>query len=168
VGERPELGKLGALTQPRSPAFGPVAIVSAKEIPVLTGPTVILILKVAVVSVTAILATSLTCAALGKYRLHGRLNMVFFILTLIAVAGLEVVIRFVDPHLFDYFDDATRRMMTVHLSFSIPSTLLMPMMLFTGLRHWRGVHVGIGVVFLICWSGTFITGIFFLPHTGPQ
>ena len=133
----------------------------------LTGPNVILVLKVAVAAVTAILAVSLTCAALGKYRLHGRLNMVFFALTMAAVIGLEVVIRFVDPHLFDYFDDATRRTMAVHLSFSVPSTLLMPLMLLTGLRHRRTLHVGIGVAFLTCWTGTFVTGIFFLPHTGP-
>jgi hypothetical protein len=134
---------------------------------VLTGPNVILVLKVAVAAVTAILAVSLTCAALGKYRLHGRLNMVFFALTLTAVVGLEIIIRLVDPHLFDYFDDATRRTMNVHLSFSVPSTLLMPLMLLTGLRHRRTLHVGIGVAFLTCWIGTFVTGIFFLPHTGP-
>jgi hypothetical protein len=134
---------------------------------VLTGPNVILTLKVAVAAVTAILAVSLTCAALGKYRLHGRLNMLFFALTLGAVIGLEVIIRFVDPHLFDYFDAATRRMMSIHLSFSIPSTILMPLMLLTGLTHRRTIHVSIGALFLTCWVGTFVTGIFFLPHTGP-
>ena len=134
----------------------------------LTGPNVILALKVAVAAVTAILAASLTCAALGKYRLHGRLNMVFVALTLGAVIGLEVVIRFIDPHLFDYFDVATRRMMSIHLSFSIPSTILMPLMLLTGLARWRTVHMSIGALFLTCWIGTFVTGIFFLPHTGPR
>lgn len=134
---------------------------------VLTGPNVILTLKVAVATVTVILAASLACAALGKYRLHGRLNMLFVALTLAAVLGLEVVIRLVDPTMFDYFDDATRRLMTIHLSFSVPSALLMPLMLLTGLRHWRALHVGIGILFLTCWIGTFVTGIFFLPHTGP-
>jgi hypothetical protein len=133
---------------------------------VLTGPNVILALKVAVAAVTVILTASLTCAAFGKYRLHGRLNVVFFVLTLTAVVGLEAIIRFVDPHLFDYFDPATRRIMTIHLCFSIPSALLLPLMLFTGLRHKRAIHIGIGTLFLTCWIGTFVTGIFFLPHTG--
>ena len=129
---------------------------------VLTGPNVILALKTAVAAVTLILAASLTCAALGKYRLHGRLNVVFFILTLTAVLGLEAIIRFVKPGLFDYFDPDTRRMMTIHLCFSIPSTILMPLMLLTGLSHRRKIHVSIGTLFLTCWIGTFITGIFFL------
>lgn len=130
----------------------------------LTGPTVILILKIAVATVTVILLAALACAAAGKYRWHGRLNMVFFALTLVAVLGLEAIIRVIDPALFDYFDDQTRQMMTIHLSFSIPSTILMFVMLASGLTHRRLLHISVGVLFLICWAGTFVTGIFFLPH----
>jgi hypothetical protein len=131
---------------------------------VLTGPNVILILRIAVFAVSWILLASLICLALRRFWWHGRLNIVFVTLTLIAVLGLEVVIRFVDPRLFDYFDEETRRAMTVHLSFSIPSAMLMPIMLISGLRHRRRLHVSVGLLFLICWTGTFITGIFFLPH----
>lgn len=130
----------------------------------LTGPNVILTLKIAVATVTVLLVASLVCVARGQYRWHGRLNIAFFILTLIAVLGLEAVVRVIDPNIFDYFDEETRRAMSIHLSFSIPSTVLMPVMLFTGLTHRRPVHVAVGALFLTCWTGTFITGIFWLPH----
>ena len=37
-------------------------------------------------------------------------------------------------------------------------------MLFTGLKHKRNVHIAAGILFSLLWIGTFITGIFFLPH----
>lgn len=130
----------------------------------LTGPNVILTLKIAVTAVTVILLASLICVLRGNYRWHGRLNIIFFVLTLSAVLGLEGIIRFINPQLFDYFSAETRRMMTIHLSFSIPSTILLPIMLISGLKRRRVFHVTVGVLFLTCWIGTFVTGIFFLPH----
>ena len=50
--------------------------------PEVSGWQVILGLKIAVVAVTAILITSLIALWLGKYRLHGRINLAFFLLTL--------------------------------------------------------------------------------------
>lgn len=132
----------------------------------LTGPNVILVLKIAVATVTVLLLASLVALAAGRYRLHGRINVVFFVLTLSAVLGLEVVIRFVDPHLFDYLDEPARDAMRVHLSFSVPSAVLLLAMLPTGLRRWR-FHPWLGGAFLVLWAGTFVTGIFFLPHTPP-
>ncbi|MFL5340996.1 MAG: hypothetical protein ACJ8F7_12685 [Gemmataceae bacterium] len=129
----------------------------------LTGPNVILALKVAVAAVTVILLASLACLVFRQFRWHGRLNVVFFILTVGAVAGLEILIRFVDPHLFDYFDANMRFNMAVHLGFSVPSALLLPVMLVTGWRHHRGHYYWLGPLFLVCWAGTFVTGIFFLP-----
>jgi uncharacterized membrane protein YozB (DUF420 family) len=130
----------------------------------LTGPNVILTLKVAVAAVTVILIASLVCVLRKNYRWHGRLNIAFFALTLTAVLGLEGIIRFINPNLFNYFSEETKRMMTIHLSFSIPSTILLPVMLLSGLKHRRILHVAVGCLFLICWIGTFVTGIFFLPH----
>jgi hypothetical protein len=130
----------------------------------LTGPHVILVLKIAVAAVTVILLASLLCLLRGRYRLHGRLNIVFFILTLGAVLGLEAIIRFVDPTMFDYFSEDERQRMTIHLCFSIPSAVLLPIMLITGLTHRRRPHILTGVAFLTCWAGTFYTGIFLLPH----
>jgi uncharacterized membrane protein YozB (DUF420 family) len=136
---------------------------------VLTGPHVILTLKVAVLAVTLLFLTALAALARGNYRLHGRINLVFFILTAVALVGLEVVARLVDPELFAYFDatPGLRRALTTHLCFSLPSAAVMPLMLWTGYTHRRDWHLFLAGVFSVLWTGTFITGIFFLPHTNP-
>ena len=54
----------------------------------------------------------------------------------------------------------------IHLWFAVPSALLLPIMLFTGKTGRKSVHVAVGIVFGIMWGGTFVTGVFFLPHTG--
>jgi hypothetical protein len=128
------------------------------------GHDVILVLKIAVVAVTVLLLASLVALARGRYRLHGRLNVTFFTLTLIAVLGLEVVVRLIDPSLFAYIwdDEARRARMVTHLCFSVPALVLMSAMLYTGLRGWRWAHVPLAVVFGAFWVGTFVTGIFYL------
>ncbi len=131
----------------------------------MTGPNIIFTLKIAVAAVSLILAASLVCLLMGKYRWHGRLNLVFFVLTLSAVLGLEAIIRFVDPSIFEYFNDDDRRKMNVHLGFSIPSTILLPLMLVTGLSRRRRGHVILGCLFLATWVGTAYTGIVWLRHT---
>jgi uncharacterized membrane protein YozB (DUF420 family) len=131
----------------------------------LTGPGVILVLKVAVWAVTLLLLTALIAVARGNYRLHGRINMVFFVLTVTALFGLELVVRVIDPTLFDYFDERTRRILAIHLCFALPSAAIMPVMLFTGLTHRRRVHLTLAAFFAILWIGTFVTGVFFLPHS---
>src|SRR5207245_7431143 len=90
-----------------------------KTTAVLTGPEVILVLKVAVCAVTLLLLTALIAVARGNYWLHGRINMVFFVLTVTALFGLELVARVIDPTLFDYFGDRTRRTLAIHLCFSL-------------------------------------------------
>jgi uncharacterized membrane protein YozB (DUF420 family) len=136
---------------------------------VLTGPNVILALKVAVAAVTVILLASLVALLRGQYRLHGRLNLAFFILTLAAVLGFEMVIRVLDPATFDYIKENAElnRALTVHLMFSVPALLLMPAMLYTGLTRRRAVHLLLATLFGVAWLGTFVTGIFFLPVTTP-
>ncbi|MBI3409823.1 MAG: DUF420 domain-containing protein [Planctomycetes bacterium] len=131
--------------------------------------TLILILKIAVVAVTVLLVGSLTALARGNYTLHGRINMAVFALTMTALLGLEVIARIISPDIFnDHFEryDA-KSALRVHLCFSLPSAALLPLMLFTGLRRRRSLHVPIGVVFLALWTGTFVTGVFFLPHDVP-
>ena len=90
----------------------------------LTGPNVILTLKIAVAAVTVLLIASLIAVLRGNYRLHGRLNLIFFTLTLMAVLGLELVVRVLAPDVFAYFngDDQLRRALNLHLWFSVPST----------------------------------------------
>jgi uncharacterized membrane protein YozB (DUF420 family) len=132
----------------------------------LTGPLVILTLKIAVAAVTVLFVASLLALWCGRYRLHGRINLVFFTLTVATLIGFEGLIRVIQPELFDYFNSSPelRRALDIHLCFSIPSALLMPVMLFTGLTHRRKLHIGLAILFGILWLGTFVTGIFFLPH----
>ena len=133
---------------------------------VLTGPDVILALKVAVAAVTALLLASLVALARGQYRLHGRINLAFFTLTLAALLGFEVVIRILQPQVFDYLraDEELSRALNTHLCFAVPSALLMPAMLYTGLTHRRTAHLALAALFGVLWAGTFVTGMFFLPH----
>jgi hypothetical protein len=128
---------------------------------------IILVLKIAVVSVTLLLAASFLALARGRYRLHGRINLVFFILTVSALVGLELIARLLSPALFDEYlaqHEGAQAALRLHLTFSVPAALLLVAMLITGSRHKRYVHIGLGVVFLILWTGTFITGVFYLPH----
>jgi uncharacterized membrane protein YozB (DUF420 family) len=131
-----------------------------------TGPQVILALKIAVAAVTVLLLISLGALWRGNYRLHGRINLVFFMLTLAALLGFEVIIRIVNPSIYDYIRDNgdLNQRLNIHLCFSIPSALLMPVMLYTGLKGLRFWHITLAVVFGTLWAGTFLTGVFFLPH----
>jgi hypothetical protein len=135
---------------------------------VLTAENVILTLKVAVVAVTLLLLGSLAALLVGRYRLHGRLNLAVFILTIAALLGLEGIARLLAPDLFrDYFDKTDAwTALYVHLSFSMPAAAVLCVMLYTGLRHRRALHVPLGFCFLALWAGTLITGLFFLPHGG--
>jgi uncharacterized membrane protein YozB (DUF420 family) len=133
----------------------------------LTGWNVILALKIAVVLVTLLLLSSLVALWRGQYRLHGRINLAFFVLTLMALLGLELLIRVIDPKVFEYFDERTRRMLAIHLCFALPSAALMPVMLYTGLTHRRPIHLALAFVFSVLWTGTVVTGVFFLPHSPP-
>ncbi|MFO0969420.1 MAG: hypothetical protein U0793_28010 [Gemmataceae bacterium] len=131
--------------------------------------TLILILKIAVILVTLLLVGSLLALARGRYVLHGRINVVVVLLTLAALLGLEVIARLLYPDIFTDFlerHNATQALWT-HLAFSLPSAVLLPFMLLLGFRHKRSLHVGLGILFLVLWTGTFITGVFFLPHTAP-
>jgi uncharacterized membrane protein YozB (DUF420 family) len=146
--------------------LGPVP---REEPPVLTAGNVILGLKIAVAAVTVLLLTSLFAILSGRRRLHGRLNLVFFALTIAALVLFEAVIRLVKPGLFAEMKanaDLWQRL-TIHLCFSIPSAVLLPVMLFTGLKRRRWLHLLLAGVFSVLWTGTFITGVFFLPHSLP-
>jgi subtilisin family serine protease/uncharacterized membrane protein YozB (DUF420 family) len=131
----------------------------------LTGPNVILALKFAVGLVSVLLAFAVWAAWRKNYRLHGRINMAFFALTMTAVVLFELVIRVIKPGIYDYLrsDPEVFPRLRVHLSFAIPSALLMPAMLWTGMKR-RRIHRKLTVVFALFWILTFITGIFFLPH----
>lgn len=128
----------------------------------MVGTDIILTLKVLVSGVTVLLLASLAALAAGRPRLHGRINTVFFILTMGTVAGFETLIHFVDVK--SSFDSATRQALTVHLCFSVPSAVLLPAMFLTGIQRRKKLHRGLAVLFLALWIGTVVTGVFYLPH----
>jgi hypothetical protein len=130
---------------------------------------IILTLKIAVIAVTVLLAVSLLALVRGKYRLHGQINTVFFVLTLLALGGLELIARLMAPELFSQYleEHEAVQALRLHLSFSMPAALLLFLMLATGKWHRRYLHIGLGVLFLVLWTGTFITGVFYLPHELP-
>ena len=130
----------------------------------LTGPQIILTLKVLVAAVTVLLLTSLVALAMGKPRLHGQINTAFFILTMLTVVGFEGLIQY-GMNITEAFDAQARQALGVHLCFAIPSALLLPVMLYTGKTRRKTGHIATGVVFGIMWAGTFVTGIFYLPHS---
>jgi hypothetical protein len=61
---------------------------------VLTGPTIIYILKCLVLLVTALFLAAIAAIATGSKRLHGQINTVFFILTMTTVVAFELLLRF--------------------------------------------------------------------------
>ena len=129
----------------------------------LDGPTIILILKVLVSAVTALFASSLVALAFGQKRVHGQINRLFFILTIGTVLIFELLLR-LGTDVTSQFSDEARSALRTHLYFSIPSALILPVMLVSGLKKRKTLHIATGLVFLCGWIGTFVTGIFFLPH----
>jgi hypothetical protein len=132
---------------------------------IMTPENVILGLKVAVGAVTVLLVASLVALAMKRPRLHGRINFVFFVLTMTTVILFEIIVRSFDPSLTAGFSPEAREALRVHLWFSIPSAIVLPAMLYTGMTRKIRIHVPLAVVFLILWTGTFITGVFYLPHS---
>ena len=132
----------------------------------LTGPNVILGLKLAVSLVTLLLAGAVWAVWRKKYRLHGRINIVFFALTITTLLVFEVAIRLVKPQIYDYLkaDPLLFSRLKIHLGFSIPAAIMMPLMLWSGLKRRKKIHRAASVVFLVIWIMTFLTGVFFLPH----
>jgi uncharacterized membrane protein YozB (DUF420 family) len=127
-----------------------------------TPDIVIPTLKIAVGAVTVLLVASLVALAMGNKRWHGRINVCFFVLTMVAVLGFEVIVRFLNPHFTASFSEEQMDMLRIHLCFSIPAAVVLPFMLFSGTthRHW---HVKLAMLFSALWIGTFVTGIFYLP-----
>jgi uncharacterized membrane protein YozB (DUF420 family) len=128
-----------------------------------TGPEIILALKVLVSAVTLILIASVTAIVTGRKKLHGRLNWLFFVLTMTTVVGFELLLR-LGTNVAESFSPEARQALRVHLCFAIPSAILLPFMLWSGATHHRRLHLPLAVLFVIAWVGTAITGIIFLPH----
>jgi hypothetical protein len=108
-----------------------------------------------------LLLASLIALAAGRKRLHGRINVCFFILTMTAVLGFEVIVR-LTPDFTARFSREQMDLLYTHLCFSIPAAVVLPFMLFSGKTH-RSWHVKLAILFAVLWTGTFVTGIFYLP-----
>jgi hypothetical protein len=102
--------------------------------------------------------------ATGRKKLHGRINTAFFTLTLTTVVGFELLLR-VQGNVTDHFSPEQNRALYVHLCFAGPSAVLLLVMMGSALLKWKRFHVGCGLVFAALWVGTFVTGVFFLPHS---
>jgi hypothetical protein len=131
----------------------------------LTGPNVILILKVAVGLTTLVLVASLVALGLRRPRLHGFLNVVVTVLLFVAVVGFETVIRLLGVDVTAHMDEPAKLALLVHLWFAVPLLPAVVAMLVTGKRRRIAWHLGLSLVFVVLWLGMFVTGMFFLPHT---
>ncbi len=131
----------------------------------LTGPQVILILKILVGLVTALLIASAVALVRRNYRLHGKINTWMSALTLLTVMGFELLVRVVGIKVTEGWDDSTKTALKIHLCFVIPLVPILVFMLMTGWQGRRKMHLSMSVLFLILWVGMFITGMFFLPHS---
>ena len=131
-----------------------------------TPGNVILVLKILVAAVTVLVIVSLVALALGKKKLHGRMNIIMFVLTMLTLVGFEVIIKIVSPGMIrNYFTENDQmQILYIHLCFAIPAALFLLVQFFTGILKRYKIHRITGILFLIFWTGTFITGIFFLPH----
>ena len=131
----------------------------------LSGPTIILTLKVLVSAVTVLFAAAIVAIGTGRRKLHGRINTAFFILTMTTVVGFELLLR-LGTDVTATFTEPALKALYVHLYFAVPSAVLLPLMFLSGTMHWRVLHVATGCLFTLLWVGTFVTGVFFLPHDG--
>lgn len=129
----------------------------------LTGPQIILTLKVLVATVTVLFVASLIALAAKRVKLHGRINLVFFVLTITTVLGFELLLR-LGTDVTSRFSEDAKQALRIHLFFSVPAALVLPLMLLTGVKRRRAIHVPLGLLFAVLWLGTFVTGVFFLPH----
>lgn len=130
----------------------------------LSGPDIILTLKVLVTAVTVLFAVAVWAIATGRKKLHGRINTAFFILTLTTVVGFELLLRF-GVEVATTFTDVEREALRIHLFFAVPAAVALLLMMGSALLKWKRFHVGCGLVFAALWLGTFVTGVFFLPHS---
>lgn len=128
----------------------------------MAGADIILALKVLVSAATVLLLASLAALAAGRPRWHGRINTAFFALTLTTLVGFEMLLQFVDVK--SAFAPAAREALRIHLYFAVPSALLLPIMFLTGIQRRKRIHRGLAVIFLALWTGTVVSGVFYIPQ----
>jgi uncharacterized membrane protein YozB (DUF420 family) len=132
---------------------------------VLSGPAIILTLKILVSVVTVLFVAAVVAIGNGNRKLHGRLNTAFFALTMTTVVAFELLLR-LGTDVTSTFSPEAIKALRVHLLFAVPSAVLLPVMFVLGKLRWRILHTATGCLFTVLWVGTFVTGVFFLPHDG--
>ena len=128
-----------------------------------TGPEILLTLKVLVSAVTVVFAAAVVAIATGRRRLHGRLNLAFFVLTMTTVFGFELLLR-LGTDVSATFSPEAKAALRVHLVFAVPSAVLLPAMLWSGSTRRRRLHLPLAAAFTLLWAGTVYTGLFTLPN----
>lgn len=123
-----------------------------------------MILKIAVALTTTMLVASLIALVLKRPRLHGLLNTLVAVLILVAVLGLEIVLRMLGVDMTAHMDAAARQALVIHLCFAVPLVPVMGVMLVTGRSRRLRIHLSVAVLFVVLWVGMFVTGMFYLPH----
>lgn len=129
----------------------------------LNAPTILLALKVLVSAVTVLFAASIIALLTHRVKLHGRINTIFFILTLATVLGFELLLR-IGTDVTSQFSPEAKAMLRIHLLFAIPAAILLPIQFVLGIKGYKKAHVPLGLLFTLLWIGTFITGVIYLPH----
>jgi len=124
-----------------------------------TGPQIILALKVLVSAVTILLLASIVALLLKRPRLHGRINTVFFVLTMLTVVAFETLLRLGAQVKQSLPDDASRALDVHVLYFAGPSALVLPVMFISGKMRWKRLHLVLAALFGVLWTGTLITGL---------
>ena len=130
-----------------------------------TGPDIIFALKVLVAAVTVLFASAVWAILTGRKRLHGRINTAFFALTLTTVLGFEMLIR-LGTDVTSTFSPEARQALRVHLYFAVPAATVLPVLFWSGWTGRKRLHLPLAAAFAVLWAGTFVTGLFFLPHGG--
>jgi len=130
-----------------------------------SGPEIIITLKILVSVVTVLFVASLIAIFTKRRTLHGRINTAFFILTMTTVFGFELLLR-LGTNVAESFSPEAREALRIHLMFAVPAAVILPLMFISGWKRYKKVHTALGGIFAFLWLGTFITGVFFLPHSG--
>ena len=114
-------------------------------------------------AVTVLFSASIVAIATGHRRLHGRINVAFFVLTMTTVLGFELLLR-IGTDVSASFSPEAKAALKVHLVFAVPAALLLPLMLWTGATRRRRLHVPLAAAFTLIWAATVYTGLFTLPN----
>ena len=112
-----------------------------------------------------ILARRRRCWRVAVGRRNNRRRTIFTLTSRRFLTSRVVIAGLIRPDLTAGFTAEQHEALRIHLGFAIPAAIMLPAMLLTGKRELKTLHKFLGAIFLVLWIGTFVTGVFFLPHT---